>query len=77
MREDNRKITFSLEEELLLIIGLLIMARSNGLKLHLNDGFVSHKHRAFCITSDWCGLLVDYCLDSHSDGTHSLQWILL
>ncbi len=27
---------------------------------------------------DWCGLLVDYsdvfisCLDSHSDGTHSL-----
>ncbi len=30
---------------------------------------------------DWCGLLVDYCdvfissLDSHSDGTHSLQSI--
>ncbi len=28
---------------------------------------------------EWCGLLVDYCdvfiscLDSHSDGTHSLQ----
>ncbi len=30
---------------------------------------------------EWCGLLVDYCdvfiscLDSHSDGTHSLQRI--
>ncbi len=30
---------------------------------------------------EWCGLLVDYCdvfiscLDSHSDGTHSLQSI--
>ncbi len=30
---------------------------------------------------EWCGLLVDYCdvfiscLDSHSDGTHSLQMI--
>ncbi len=32
---------------------------------------------------EWCGLLVDYCdvfiscLDSHSDGTHSLQRIHL
>ncbi len=31
------------------------------------------------IELEWCGLLVDYCdvfiscLDSHSDGTHSLQ----
>ncbi len=41
--------------------------------------------KSFCFTSDdvleWCGLFVDYCdvfiicLDSHSDGTHSLQSI--
>ncbi len=65
-----------------------ILARSNRMKLkHLNDGFVSYKHAAFgfsrCLTDglEWCGLLVDYCdvfiscLDSHSDGTHSLQRI--
>ncbi len=43
-----------------------VLARSNGL---LIDGL------------EWCGLSVDYCdvfiscLDSHSDGTHSLQSI--
>ncbi len=49
-----------------------ILDRSNGLKLkQINDRFVSYKD----------GLLVDYCdvfiscLDSHSDGTHSLQRI--
>ncbi len=78
----NRKWTFSLEEVL-----LWIMARSDNLKLkHLNDGFVSYKH-SFCLLKmlidglESCGLLVDYCdvfiscLDSHSDGTHSLQRI--
>ncbi len=50
------------------------------------DGFVSYKHTAFDSQDvNWwtgvCGLLVDYCdvfiscLDSHSDGTHSLQSI--
>ncbi len=45
-----------------------------------------YKHTAFYFTRQtdglvWCGLLVDYCdvfiscLDSHSDGTHSLQMI--
>ncbi len=49
-----------------------------------NDGFVSYKHLLHKTLTDgleWCGLLVDYCdvfiscLDSHSDGTHSLQRI--
>ncbi len=52
----------------------------------LNDGFVSYKHsftlhKTLTDGLEWCGLLVDYCdvfiscLDSHSDGTHSLQSI--
>ncbi len=38
-------------------------------------------HKMFIDGLEWCGLLVDYCdvfiscLDSHSDGTHSLQRI--
>ncbi len=63
------------------------MSRSNGLMLKcLNDGFVSYKHSFLLlkILTDGLeryGLLVDYCdvfiscLDSHSDGTHSLQSI--
>ncbi len=49
----------------------------------LNDGFVSYKHKfsLYKMVTDgleWCGSLVDYCddliscLDSDSDGTHSL-----
>ncbi len=64
---------------------LCFLTKSNGLKLkHLNDGF-SCKHAAFGFTRrwlidglEWCGLLVNVlirCLDSHSDGTHSLQSI--
>ncbi len=36
-------------------------------------------HKMLIDGLEWCGLLVDYCdvfiscLDSHSDGTHSLQ----
>ncbi len=50
----------------------------------LNVGFDSYKHSLQKMLIDgleWCGLLVDYCdvfiscLDSHSDGTHSLQMI--
>ncbi len=53
----------------------------------INDGFVSYKKCSFSLHKtiidglEWCGLLVDYCdvfiscLDSHSDGTHSLQII--
>ncbi len=52
----------------------------------LNDGFVSYKHSFSLLKTltdglEWCVLLVDYCgvfiscLDSHSDGTHSLQSI--
>ncbi len=38
-------------------------------------------HKTLTDGLEWCGLLVDYCdvfiscLDSHSDGTHSLQRI--
>ncbi len=41
----------------------------------LNDGFVYYKHAAFCFSKH---KLMDFfisCLDSHSDGTHSLQRI--
>ncbi len=60
---------------------------SDNLKLkYLNDGFVSYTqsfsfHNILIGPLEWCGLLVDYCdvfiscLDSHSDGTHSLQSI--
>ncbi len=47
------------------------------------DGFACYKHAAsqFTRLCELCELLVDYCdvfiscLDSHSDGTHSLQRI--
>ncbi len=84
MWEDNRRWSCSLEEVLLWIMDNFL-ARSNSLKLkHLNDGFVSYKRANFHLLTDgleWCELLVDYCdvfiscLDSHSDGTHSLQRI--
>ncbi len=59
---------------------------SHGLRLkQMNDRFVTNKCAAFYKMLidglEWCGLLVDYCdvfiscLDSHSDGTHSLQRI--
>ncbi len=46
-------------------------------KTALNGGFILMLIDGL----EWCGLLVDYCnvfiscLDSHSDGTHSLQGI--
>ncbi len=62
---DNRRWTFTLEEALL----CFLQTRSFCLLKMLTDGL------------EWCGSLVDYCdvfiscLDSHSDGTHSLQRI--
>ncbi len=32
-------------------------------------------HKTLTDVLESCGLLVDYCDDSHSDGTHSLQRI--
>ncbi len=65
---DNRRCTFSLEEALLWIMDLYFRKKQwFEVKHMLTDGL------------EWCGLLVDYCdvfiscLDSHSDGTHSLQ----
>ncbi len=65
---------------------LVFWPEVTGLKLiRLNNGFVSYKQAAFhkmlIDGLEWCGLLVDFCdvfiscLDSHSDGTHSLQRI--
>ncbi len=57
-----------------------ILSRSNCLKLKQhNDGSVSYNEQLFALKEDrmWCGLLwcFYHCLDSHSDGTHSLQRI--
>ncbi len=52
--------------------------------MHINDGIVYYKHsfsfhKMLTDGLELCGLLVDYCdvfiscLNSHSDGTHSLQ----
>ncbi len=56
------------------------LAGSNSLKLKCLDGFVLLL-KSLTEELECCGLLVDYCdvfiscLDSHSDGTHSLQSI--
>ncbi len=64
---DNKRWTFSLEAL------LWIMARSNSLKLkHLNDGlFLTNVSLDWSVV-DYCDVFIS-CLDSHSDGTHSLQ----
>ncbi len=67
----------------------IILAGTNGLRVlkHLNDGFVSYKQNSFCLLKmltdglvcvDYLWIIVMFlfsCLDSHSDGTHSLQRI--
>ncbi len=68
---DSDKAAFSLENEKdgLLLLLLLLQTRSFLLHKTLFNGL------------ETCGLLVNYCdvfiscLDSHSDGTHSLQRI--
>ncbi len=75
---DSDETTFSLREALLWIIDYfgrsswwICFSQTHSFSLHkmLIDGL------------EWCGLLMDYCdvfiscLDSHSDGTHSLQRI--
>ncbi len=64
-----------------------ILAVKNGLKLKCLDGFVFPQTRRFSLYKmlndalESCGLVVDYCegfmscLESHSDGTHSLLGI--
>ncbi len=77
--ERQQKMDFSLEEVLLIIDSYL----SNGLKLKTSWWICF----SFCLLQmltdglEWCGLLVYYCdvfiscLNSNSDGTHSLQSI--
>ncbi len=87
---DNTRWTFSLEEALLWIMDSYFSQKQwfkvkNILMMEL---FLTNTQtRSFCLLKtltdglEWCGLLVDYydvfisCLDSHSDGTHSLQSI--
>ncbi len=72
MWEVNRGWTFSLEKALL----LTILARSRNRFLQTCSFSI---HKTVIDGLEWRGLLVDYCdvfiscLDSHSDGTHSLQ----
>ncbi len=80
---DNRRWTFSLEEVLLWIMDLYFVQKcqfdvKNFLMMDLFQLLSSQDVNGWL---EWCGLLVDYCdvfiscLDSHSDGTHSLQSI--
>ncbi len=85
---DIDKMTFSLEKAIQ-IEDFSHTQRFEVRNSSLNDGFVSYKQAAFHFSLhkmlidglESCGLLVDYCdvfiscLDSHSDGTHSLQMI--
>ncbi len=61
---------FSLHEAL-----LWILARDENFKL--KHPFVSYKHSFSLLKTltgglEWCGIIVMFLLDSHSDGTHSL-----
>ncbi len=81
--------TFSLDEALLWIMDLWILAKSDSLKskrllrwICLLHCIVKVVHKLLIDGLDSCGLLVDYCyvfiscfFYSHSDGTHSLQRI--
>ncbi len=58
-----------------------ILTSLNSLKLkHINNGFASYSFSLYkTLLLDWshvdyCDVLIS-CLDSHSDGTHSLHWI--
>ncbi len=86
MREDNRGRAFSLEEALLKHYNGLwtcILSRSDGLKSKMPGWNCFLRtcsfwfHNTLIDGLEWCGLLWCFisCLDSHSDGTHSLQKI--
>ncbi len=65
---------------------LILLILINSLKLKTSYYWICFIFSLLQMLSDgleWCGLLVDYCdvfiscLDSHSDGTHSLQRIIM
>ncbi len=74
--------TFSLEEELwIMYFWYFVQKRQLN---RLNDGLESYKHEPFtrhylmdwsCVDYLWIIVIFISCLDSHSDGTHSLQRI--
>ncbi len=84
---DNRRRTFSLEEALLWIIDSYFSQKQRFKVKMLWWRICFSQRHSFSLQKmltdglEWCGLLVDYCdvfiscLDSHSDGTHSLQRI--
>ncbi len=85
---DTDQTTFSLDETMLWIMDLFFGQKQwFEVKKLLDDELVFLQTHSFCLLKtlidglECCGLLVDYCdvfiscLDSHSDGTHSLQRI--
>ncbi len=76
--------TFSLEEVLLLIMDSYFDQKwwFKVKNLSMMDLFITNLFVSKTFIYESCGLLVDYrdvfisCLDSHSDGTHSLQRVL-
>ncbi len=83
----QQEIEFSTRGSVIMIVDWYL-ARRNRLKLKLSSWWICFLqtcsfslHKMLIDELEWCGLLVDYCdvfiscLDSHSDGTHSLQRI--
>ncbi len=77
------KLSFFTGGSVIMDYGLIFWSKSNSLKLKsLNSGLFLTNMQLFTsqdITDglEWCGLLWFFisCLDTHSDGTHSLQRI--
>ncbi len=71
---EKQEMDFSSGGSIIIDYGLVFWPETT-LVFKCLDGFVSYKH-----SLKSCGLLMDYCvfiscLDSHSDGTHSLQTV--
>ncbi len=76
---DSDKVTFSQEEALLWILYFSRKQRFEEKNILIMDFFSSQTwsfwlHKMLIVGLEWCGLFIS-CLDSHSDGTHSLQRI--
>ncbi len=84
---DARDIFFTEEAVIIMDYGLVFSRKQLFEVKNILWWICSLQTHSFCLLKmltdglDWCGLLVDYCdvfiscLDSYSDGTHSLQSI--
>ncbi len=82
---DSDNMTFSLEKALLWIEDSYFSRKFEVESVLMMDLFLTNNsfslHKMLTDGHEFCGLFVDYCdvfiscLDSHSDGTHSLQRI--